>query len=164
MKKKAQILVAAFLMLLISLILCRGIYSLWSDHAKSIAVQVASGQAFYLAQAALERAKADLLLDARRSGAWPRTLNWSAQGSAGDFTHFNANLPTLNANSYYSITCPGSCTSNDRNVTATGQVYTLGGKILSSRTMFVTITNVYNAAGTTQDRNANLVANSWEEQ
>ena len=164
MKKKSQILVAALLMLMVSLILCRGVYNLWSDHDKSIAVQVFSGQAFYLAQAALERAKADLLLDARRSGSWPRSQVWNALGNATDYGNFNANLPRVNANYSYSITCPGSCTSNDRSITATGQVKDLtSGKILSQRTMFVTITNV-NSGASTQDTVANIVANSWEEQ
>jgi len=55
------------------------------------------------------------------------------------------------------------CASNNRSVTATGQLYSLSGKLLSSRTMFVTITNVNSGAGT-QGRNANLVSNSWGEQ
>jgi hypothetical protein len=165
MKQKSQVLVAALVMLMVSLVLCRGIYSLWSDHDKSIAVQIFSGQAFYLAQAALERAKADLLLDARRTGYSPaRTLSWNALGSTTDFGNFNANLPRVNANYSYSITCPGSCTSNDRNITATGQVIDLiSGKLLAQRTMFVTINNVNSGAGT-QDTVANLAANSWEEQ
>jgi len=164
MEKKSQILIAAFIMLLVSMLLCRGIFTLWSNHAQSIAAQVASGQAFYLAQGALERAKSDLLLNATRAGSWPRTKNWNAPGGASDFTNFNANIPTVNANYFYSITCNGSagCASNDRSITATGQVYTLAGKLLSSRTMFVTITNVYSAS--TQDSSANLVANTWEEQ
>ena len=164
MEKKSQILIAAFIMLILAMLLCRGIYTLWSSYAQSMGTQVSSGQAFYLAQAALERAKSDLMLNATRTG-FPRSATWLVNGSTSDFGNFNANIPTLSANYYYSVTCPGgaTCTSNDRSIAATGQIKTLGGKLLSSRTMFVTITNVNGGFGT-QDRNANVVANSWEEQ
>jgi hypothetical protein len=167
MNKRSQILMAAIVMLVVSALLCRGVYTLWTNHAQSIGMQVASGQAFYLAQAALERAKADLMLNATRAGTWPRTSPvWISNGTK-DFGNFNANIPLINANYYYSIVCepgppPGNCSTDNRDVTATAQISDLGGKLLATRKIFVIIANVSTVS--TQDPSGNMVANSWEEQ
>jgi len=154
--RKAQVLLIVIVLLFIAGILAGGVAAIFTSEVKILPLSEQGMRAFYLAQAGLEEAKAEIKWleadnDDFNSGGWVTDL----YPAAGNFIF------------QYDYDVDPGTNADEREIIATGQVLDAGDNVIASRTLRVMVSGVDDGLvapdGEDDDGNVEQKAWTWRE-
>ncbi|MBI4846904.1 MAG: hypothetical protein HY810_10620 [Candidatus Omnitrophica bacterium] len=155
MKKNGQALIFVFFLLLLVGILSSSLSALWRSQINIRAQERSGIIAFYLAQAAVERGKVEVLYGYWLAGA--TIANQNDLDTAGDGFQFLYDVI---------ITSPGTAGANSRDITGIGRVLDLNNTEIARRQAQIIIDNIEDTVAPVNeddDLSGTVVSWSWQE-
>ena len=155
-------------MLLLGTVLAGGLYSMWQSSIEIFSLERDSLQAFYLAQAAIERAKIATLYDFWSTGTHNRPITGNATEDPDGDGFFEdlaiAFVPNYRYQYNFRVVNPGG---TQRQLTGRGRVLDGADRIVAVRSITLTIDGISDTApadGVDDYLTGTVVARTWREQ